>query len=192
MFLDADGCKKIYVFYYNGSDAGTLKEQAYNSAYFDPEKDEVIMVEVNTKEDFVKKWNAMDDDVDEVYLYLHGEPGSLCFRDGNLTFDDDSGGYTFGDLHSKNVKKVFLFSCGGGTGEEGNNVAWMFAKLTGGEVVATTSGVSYTKVGGKYEARVEKSDFFKRSSGWGTYSYKKNKKGVSVPKRKWTTRKWAI
>ncbi len=57
-------------------------------------------------------------------------------------------------MNSKKVKKgVYLFSCKGGAGNEGNNVAWMFAKLTSSKVYACTGSVSYSKIFGKYYAR---------------------------------------
>ncbi|MBQ8165224.1 MAG: RHS repeat protein [Clostridia bacterium] len=48
---------------------------------------------------------------------------------------------------------IYLFSCKGGAGSEGNNVAWMFAKLSSVGVQAYTGSVSYSKVFGKYFAR---------------------------------------
>lgn len=57
-------------------------------------------------------------------------------------------------MNSKKVKKgVYLLSCKGGAGNEGNNVAWMFAKLTSSKVYACTGSVSYSKIFGKYYAR---------------------------------------
>lgn len=50
-------------------------------------------------------------------------------------------------MNSKKVKKgVYLLSCKGGAGNEGNNVAWMFAKLTSSKVYACTGSVSYSKI----------------------------------------------
>ena len=65
-------------------------------------------------------------------------------------------------MNSKKVKKgVYLFSCKGGAGNEGNNVAWMFAKLTSSKVYACTGSVSYSKIFGKYYAR--------KAWDWGNY-----------------------
>ena len=57
-------------------------------------------------------------------------------------------------LASRKVKyHVFLFSCYGGSGSEGSNVAWAIAKLTNARVTAFTGSVSYSRVFGKYFAR---------------------------------------
>ena len=47
-------------------------------------------------------------------------------------------------------------SCKGGAGKEGNNVAWMIAKLTNSKVIACTGKVSYMKIFGKYIARMSR------------------------------------
>lgn len=44
-------------------------------------------------------------------------------------------------------------SCNGGDGKEGNNVAWMFARITESVVRACTGHVSFSKLFGKYFAR---------------------------------------
>ena len=64
-----------------------------------------------------------------------------------------SGRSAFKSLKEKSVKRIYLFSCKGGAGKEGVNVAWMFAKLTNARVIACTGSVSYSKIGSKYYAR---------------------------------------
>ena len=64
-----------------------------------------------------------------------------------------SGRSAFKSLKEKSVKRIYLFSCKGGAGKEGANVAWMFAKLTNARVIACTGSVSYSKIGSKYYAR---------------------------------------
>ena len=101
-----------------------------------------------------------------MYLYLHGGTGKLYFKGEILSF---SGLQSFDDLTSKEVKYgVNLFSCHGGDGEEGNNVAWMFSKLTNSKVYACTGSVSYSKFFGNYYAR--------KARDWGiikTFYYQK-------------------
>lgn len=100
---------------------------------------------------YFNAWNGMSGTIDYVYLYLHGGKGKLYFLNENLEF---SGKKSFKNLKSKKVKNaVYLFSCYGGSGKEGNNVAWMFAKLTNSKVYACTGSVSYTKIFGRYYAR---------------------------------------
>ncbi len=109
------------------------------------------MISVTSNQDFIDAWNSMSGTVDYVFLYLHGGKGVLYFKGESLSF---SGKQSFSSLNSKKVKKgVYLFSCKGGAGSEGNNVAWMFAKLTNSKVYACTGSVSYSKIFGKYYAR---------------------------------------
>ena len=167
--IDPTG-NETYVFYYNRSVNG-FAEQAKNSAYFDSKSKDVTMISVLSAKDFVREWNRMDSsDIDNVYMYLHGGEGSLFFygKGNTLTFD---GELSFDDLFYKPVENmVYLFSCSGGAGEEGENIAWMFADKTGARVRACTGGVSFFNLFRKdYEAVVGKDYFF--TSGWRTYYY---------------------
>ena len=109
------------------------------------------MISVTSNQDFIDAWNSMSGTIDYVYLYLHGGKGVLYFKGESLSF---SGNQSFSSLNSKKVKKgVYLFSCKGGAGGEGDNVAWMFAKLTSSKVYACTGSISYSKIFGKYYAR---------------------------------------
>ena len=150
IFADFSGYGKIYVIYYDrpGSD---FYKQAKNSPYYNSKSKNVYMIGVTTREEFIDAWNSMTGTIDYVYLYLHGGEGKLYFSDGTLNF---SGKQSFKNLKTKKVKKgVYLFSCKGGSGKEGNNVAWMLAKKTRSKVYACTGSVSFSKVGGKYIAR---------------------------------------
>lgn len=150
MYVDPEGYGRTYVIYYNNSGSG-FYEQAMNSPYYNRKSKNVYMISVISKKDFIKAWNSMSGTIDYVYLYLHGGKGVLYFKGENLSF---SGNQSFSSLNSKKVNKgVYLFSCKGGAGSEGNNVAWMFAKLTDSKVYACTGSVSYSKISGKYYAR---------------------------------------
>ena len=150
MYVDPMGYGRTYVIYYNNSGSG-FSEQAMNSPYYNVKNKNVYMIAVINSKDFIDAWNNMSGIIDYVYLYLHGGKGALYFKDESLTF---SGKHIFKSLNSKKKKKgVYLFSFNGGAGKEGNNVALMFAKLTGSKVYACTGSVSYSKVFGKYYAR---------------------------------------
>ena len=150
MFMDPSGYGKTYVIYYNNPGSG-FETQAMNSPYYNKNSKDVYMIGVTSNQDFIDAWNSMSGTIDYVYLYLHGGTGILYFKGESLSF---FGSQNFSDLNSKKVKKgVYLFSCHGGDGREGNNVAWMFSKLTISKVYACTGSVSYSKIFGKYYAR---------------------------------------
>ena len=150
MYVDPTGYGRTYVIYYNNPGGG-FYDQAINSPYYNRKSKNVYMKSVTSNQDFIDAWNSMSGKIDYVYLYLHGGKGVLYFKGESLSF---SGKQSFGSLNSKKVKKgVYLLSCKGGAGNEGNNVAWMFAKLTSSKVYACTGSVSYSKIFGKYYAR---------------------------------------
>lgn len=150
MFVDPTGYGKTYVIYYNNPGSG-FEDQAMNSPYYNKKSKNVYMIGVTSNQDFINAWNSMSGTIDYVYLYLHGGTGTLYFKGESLNF---SGTQSFKNLKSKNVRYgVYLLSCHGGDGKEGNNVAWMFAKLTNSRVYACTGSVSYSKIFGKYYAR---------------------------------------
>ena len=147
MYIDPDGYGKTYVFYYDNPGSG-FKDQAMNSPYYNKNSKDVVMIAVTSVADFQKAWNNMSGTIDWVYLYLHGGTGVLYFKGESMSMSQIKA------LNSKSVKKrVYLFSCHGGDGKEGNNVAWAFSKLTGTSVIACTGSVSYSKIFGKYYAR---------------------------------------
>ncbi len=150
MYVDPTGYGRTYVIYYNNPGGG-FYDQAINSPYYNRKSKNVYMISATSNQDFIDAWNSMSGKIDYVYLYLHGGKGVLYFKGESLSF---SGKQSFGSLNSKKVKKgVYLLSCKGGAGNEGNNVAWMFAKLTSSKVYACTGSVSYSKIFGKYYAR---------------------------------------
>ncbi|MBQ5320623.1 MAG: RHS repeat-associated core domain-containing protein [Oscillospiraceae bacterium] len=149
-YIDDMGYGRTYVIYYNDPKKG-FKTQAYNSPYYNKCSRNVSLIGVTSINDFITAWNNIEGSVDYIYLYLHGGRGTLYFKGETLGF---SGEQSFSKLKQKKVNlAVYLFSCHGGNGSEGNNVAWMLAKRTGSKVYACTGSVSYSKVFGKYYAR---------------------------------------
>ena len=163
--IDIDGLSPIYVFYYNDSKKG-FSMQAMNSPYFDIKSNDVKMIGVNSSEDFINSWNAMEYNVKDVYLYLHGGTGALYFKGNSITYN---GKCSFSQMQKKHVEgKVNLFSCDGGHMKKGKSVATTLAKLTGTKVLANSGHVSYMNVFGKYYAR---SSFTPKYFGtWMNYS----------------------
>ena len=144
-YKDTTGHGKTYSIYYNNPDSG-FEKQAKNSPYYSSKK--ATFKSVISIKDFQDVWNAMSNSIDYLYLYLHGGKGELYFKNETMSMDQIK------SLSSKKVKyRVYLLSCHGGDGKEGNNVAWALAKLTNAKVIACTGSVSYSKIFGKYYAR---------------------------------------
>ena len=149
-YLDDSGHGRTYVIYYNREETG-FTDQAMNSIAYDTEDENVHMIGVKKSQEFIDAWNGMEEPIDCVYLYLHGETGKLCFRDADMEVD---GPCSFDSLNSKQVdKEVFLFSCHGGAGGIEQNVAAALVEKTKSTVVACTGSVSYLKIFGKYIPR---------------------------------------
>ena len=166
---DSLGYGKTYVIYYDSEETG-FEDQAENSPYYTSGSEDVVMIGVTTNQEFIDAWNSIEGDVDNVYLYLHGGTGVLYFYNEELRFpnaENTSSSLSFGDLESKSINEgVYLFSCDGGKGDIGSNVAFMFAELADTKVRACTGHVSYSKIDGKYYAR-KAFDF----GIWYTYYY---------------------
>ena len=153
IYSDSTGYGKTYVIYYDDPNSG-FYTQAANSLYYNANSKNVCMIGVSTRQDFTDAWNGMNGDIDHIYLYLHGGKGVLHFKGESMGFAEK---HTFDELQKKKVSEcVHLFSCKGGAGKEGNNVAWMIAKLTNSKVIACTGKVSYMKIFGKYIARMSR------------------------------------
>lgn len=65
--------------------------------------------------------------------------------------------YSLFNLKAKRVRKmIYLFSCNGGAGKKGKNVAKFLSEITGCIVNACTGHVSFSEFYGKYYARKSK------------------------------------
>jgi hypothetical protein len=192
MYVDPNGEADV-VFYQINPDG--FEDQANNSGYFNSSSEDVIMIGVSSADQFISAWNNLDDsDIDDIYLFLHGGEGFIRFGSGeNRTFlrltDND-----FDKLENKNVNgKVYLFSCSGGKGSEGNNVAWKLVELTSTSVRATDNKVSFSMLFGKYQARIGGGIRAFLFGSWADYYNEKKYVffGEVVPKSKSTRRVWA-
>ena len=130
-----------YMFYYNkkGKD---FKKQAnwMKNEYF--KKKEVKLIGLKDWSEFVNEWNKLrKKTVDDVFLFLHGIPGSLSFNGRQIYVKDMKSLKAI-----KKVKgKIYLLSCNGGTTpQKGTSVASFFAVLQGGiRVRAVVNGKVY-------------------------------------------------
>jgi hypothetical protein len=168
--------------YYDNPGSG-FTEQAFNSIHYDSNSSEVLMIPVTSVSDFVREWNTLDNiEIANLYLYLHGGEGVLYFNGASIYID--SGDTTFADLNSINVTgKTHLYSCYGGLGEEGDNVAWALAEITNSSVIANRGKVSYTEVFGVYIPRTnfQIDGQFNITAIWGNYYYNNNGEAKYFP-----------
>ena len=159
MYSDPAGYIKTYIIYYNnpGSDFATQAKNRIGVG------SNVVYKPVVSIKDFKDAWKNISG-ADVVYLYLHGGTGVLYFKGETMSISQING------LASKSIKKVFLFSCYGGAGSEGKNVAWAIAKRANATVIACTGSVSYIKYFGYTYARVSSI-----STCWNSYYYSSGK-----------------
>jgi hypothetical protein len=151
MYIDPWGLQ-VYVIYDNREEGWGFRNQAFNSPYYN--NDDVIFLPFITMQEFIDGWNSMGDDITGIHIFVHGATGVLHFSGGeSLRFS--GGTKSFSELETKNVSgTIYLLSCHGGSGREGNNVAWMFAQKTGATVRATANPVSFSNVNGFFIPRV--------------------------------------
>ncbi|HOU10953.1 MAG TPA: RHS repeat-associated core domain-containing protein [Clostridiales bacterium] len=180
-YIDQTGHSRTYVFaYYHKDSQLPLNQFAEKSAYF--KITDVNYFKVGTMSSFANAWNKMSGDIKYVFLYLHGWTGELNFYNETINTKD-----VVSKLANKTITGyIYLFSCKGGDGNEGENLAWALAKKNKVKVVACTAGVSYTNfLWGGYQARVGRDWFFKPWSYWYEYSYQDNKPTKKVWSPKW-------
>ncbi len=168
--------KYTYVFIYNGDNS--FEQQAKNSYYYNYYSNRVIAKYVTNVNDFLKAWNNMNN-VGDIYLYLHGTPGRLYFKDAYIDLSQ---------LEQRLEKKqingsVFLFSCKGGMGERTKSVAYKLSQKTYcSPVYASMVGVSYTFSAKGCYARIEKKYYFSREyyTYWMCFRAKYNSSKVYI------------
>ena len=93
--IDPSGYGKTVVFYYYAS-RGSLAHFAEKSAYFSFYSSNVESHVVYSAKQFVTSWNRLKGNIDNIYLYLHGDPGQLNFQGG-----DDILGFSKGRKYNK-------------------------------------------------------------------------------------------
>ncbi len=161
-YIDVDGYGRTVVIVYNGGKKLTL--QAEYSEYFVTGDLDVEMYYVVYVDDFVEVWNDLKgrEDIDRIYLYLHGIEGALTFYGKEEILYSSE----MNDLEYIQVNDlVALFSCYGGKGTDTEvSVAKKLSTKTNAPVHANTGKVSYGKENGRYYARSAKNPFV--SGNW--------------------------
>ncbi|MDD3400154.1 MAG: RHS repeat-associated core domain-containing protein [Eubacteriales bacterium] len=112
---------------------------------------------VSSFEDLTREWNAIDGDVDDVYLFIHSSTEGFALDKEGVYYSDFSG------FEEKNFRgKVYFYSC------HASGFAEKFAKATKTRVVATSRGVSYSCYNGTYYVRTDKLSII-LGNGWREY-----------------------
>lgn len=143
---------KIYVIYYTyNKNDGAFTKEVKNSAYFDYNSKNTIKKPVQSWKQFRDAWKNMPNNMDYVFLYLHGEKGTLEFFDGTISYKSK---FNFYDLKKVKVKNaIYLFSCHGAQGGAKSVAAMFAAKSPNTNVYACEGGVSFRWENGRVYAR---------------------------------------
>lgn len=109
-----------------------------------------------TRSQFVRAWNNLPNNIDHLFIMVHGDRKALYFLPTGRNGEDELSNLI--GLKRKRIKcKIWLFSCCGGI-----SMANKFAYLCiGTPVVALNSNLSYSWSGIGYSARPE----------WGKYGF---------------------
>lgn len=175
-YADTDGQAKTVVIYYwfPGCGAG-FKEEVYNSPYFDASDSEnVLLIPVDYKEDFIAAWNSTAlDGVENLYLYVHGGAGYISFHDDE-THRIDAGSDDFNLLMARQIDNVYLFSCyGAKSPSNGTSIASALTELTRAkQLFACDVGVSYRFDEDRFLHIFEGENYYARAGGWDYYKGK--------------------
>ena len=122
-YVDPDG-RTNYIFY----DEESFSKQAEAEANRIPETDheETVMIPIKTEEEFKNAWNQMENATD-VSLFFHGSAKTLNLdweENEYLTIDENgktpkgADALYIGDLNSKEIETLKIFSCQSGNVKE--------------------------------------------------------------------------
>ena len=95
----------------------------------------------------------MPNNMDYVFLYLHGERGTLEFFDGTISYKSKYNFYNLKKVKVKVKKAIYLFSCHGAQGGAKSVAAMFAAKSPNTNVYACEGGVSFRWENGRVYAR---------------------------------------
>lgn len=159
-----------FIIYYNNKDSNFRKQAKYMKKNKYNSKD-CKDIEVKTNADFKEAWNSIKNAKD-IHLFLHGDPGMLCFYKQNMSYKD------IGYLSYKDISgMVYLYACNGGTEiSDGWSVAAKFAKLVKGKKVrAVVNGSVYYRAWNQIFARWPLTK--QKNAYWADFYLKYGKKG---------------
>jgi len=150
-YIDPDG-RTNYILY----DEDSFSKQAKAEAKRIPvtNNEDTIMISIKTEKEFKDAWNKMQDATD-VSLFFHGSSKTLNIdwkekeylttnKDGKTPLGNDA--LYIGDLDSKEIGCLRIYSCQGGNLKEPENVANCFDQNnTVGNIYATDGNLSFTR-----------------------------------------------
>lgn len=150
-YVDPSGHRQIAVIFYTGYRSGKEKEhhglriEAYNSPYYRSEWSNVTFYKIQKKGAFNGIWKKIKTtNTTELCLYLHGEAGKLCFRDGSITSEQLQ--ENLKKLTNKKLKVIRLLSCQGAKTPKGKTsvakALWILSEKRA-EVYAAKTKVSF-------------------------------------------------
>ncbi len=147
-YIDPSGHKSIKMLCYGEKRAKHFIKQGQNSGEYNRKNADIYYF--SSDKDFIRKWNNLRGYMSKIYIYVHGGKGELYFYGKTLTVKGIRN-----KLKKKKVSTgVALYSCSGGSGKVGSNVAWAIAeKVPGKKILASEGSVSFRKEVGKYYAR---------------------------------------
>ena len=148
-YVDPDG-RTNYIFY----DEESFSKQAEAEAKRIPvtDNEQTVMIPIKSEEEFKNAWNQMDN-VTDVSLFFHGSAKTLNLDwESNEYLTVNENGKTpkgadalyIGDLFSKEIETLKIFSCQSGNVKEPDNVASCFDKNNEiNSIYATDGNLSY-------------------------------------------------
>lgn len=178
---DMQRCVKpvSYIFYTTGEGSDFSKQAEWKAEQLESIDKNVVMVPIESADDFVNGWNNMGitpdgiADIEDVEIYTHSNATTFIFVDGsetealNFTGKSRKGNKIkrVADLSYKNIDVVNIYGCNSGNLSEyvrnNANIASKLSKKVSGDVYAYDGNVAFgttwsnpLKKYGKYEDRL--------------------------------------
>ena len=178
---DMQRCDKpvSYIFYTTGERSDFSKQAEWKAEQLESIDKNVVMVPIESADDFVNGWNNMGitpdgiADIEDVEIYTHSNATTFIFEEGTMTEALSINGYSsegrkikgVDDLQDKNVQVLNIYGCNSGNlstyYKYNTNIALELSKIVNGDVYAYDGNVAFGptwanpfKKYGKYEDRL--------------------------------------
>ena len=160
VFVDPSGLKVSYILYTTGKDSNFTQQANWQEEQLKASGDTVVKLKIDTVHAFNDAWNDMDGEINQVFIYSHGNARTLILKEGSgtdaLSIDGENRAKepigNLQDLETKAIAQLHIMSCNAGNidyfnhGKEGENVASVMAgKNIGGVTWAYDGNVSFGK-----------------------------------------------
>ena len=178
---DMQRCDKpvSYIFYTTGEGSDFSKQAEWKAEQLESIDKNVVMVPIESADDFVNGWNNMGitpdgiADIEDVEIYTYSNATTFIFVDGSETEALSVSGQNSDlqkikgicDLKSKDIVSVNIYGCNSGNLSQyinnKSNIASALSKIVGGDVYAYDGNVAFGPTWsrsfrkyGKYEDRL--------------------------------------